>query len=198
MEPRTFAPTVTDGPEVEPLTVAEARLWLRIDNTVDDTTIARKITAARQIGEAHTGRAWITQTLAWKLPQWPADDELVLPKPPFQGLEKIEYYDVDGVLRTFASSNYFEVADLNEGLVTLKPAAVWPELQDGRPDPIVVTFLAGYGDEVGDIPGPYRSGFELLLTHLMRNRSQEETGTNIVPLVFGLEDCWAVDRVIPV
>lgn len=196
MDPRVYVPT-SAGPALEPITVDDARTWLKLSTSDDDATIARKIKAARVAGEHHTGRPWLTQTLTWNLDAWPEGRELELPRPPLQSVTSIKYYDVDGVQRTFAASNYFEVPDLDAGIVRLKPAADWPDLEADRPAAIEIVFVAGYGDALADVPADYLAGFELLLTHLMRNRSQEETGTNIVSLVYGLEDLWAPGRILP-
>ena len=53
------------APAAEPLTLAEAKLHLRVDDTADDALIGALITAARQHAEHDTRRALVTQT--WKL-----------------------------------------------------------------------------------------------------------------------------------
>ena len=53
------------GPGEEPVTLAEAKAWCRIDAADEDTLLTALIAAARLHVEALTGRALITQT--WRL-----------------------------------------------------------------------------------------------------------------------------------
>ena len=52
-------------PAVEPLTLAEAKSYLRVDTVDEDDTIAALIAAARLLVEAYARRALITQS--WRL-----------------------------------------------------------------------------------------------------------------------------------
>lgn len=52
--------------EVEPVTVAAARRWARIDEGEDDDTVTLCIAAARGKAEHTTGRRFVTQT--WSIP----------------------------------------------------------------------------------------------------------------------------------
>jgi uncharacterized phiE125 gp8 family phage protein len=52
-------------PSLEPVTLAEAKAFLRIEDSTEDQVVTDLITAARQYVENRTGRALITQT--WQL-----------------------------------------------------------------------------------------------------------------------------------
>ncbi len=60
------------APTEEPVSLAEAKLHLRVDYSNDDLLIAALITAARQHAENDTGRALVTQTWRQVLDQFPA------------------------------------------------------------------------------------------------------------------------------
>ena len=68
------------GPAVEPVTLGEAKAYLRVEHDADDDVIAALIAGARVHVEAQTRRALITQS--WRLIRdaWPADGRVaVLP-----------------------------------------------------------------------------------------------------------------------
>jgi uncharacterized phiE125 gp8 family phage protein len=62
------------APNAEPVSLAEAKLHLRVENSVteDDTLIAALIVAARQRAEVITRRAFVTQTWKTVIDQFPA------------------------------------------------------------------------------------------------------------------------------
>lgn len=190
---------VSAAPGAELLTLAEAKLWLKVTQDVTDDEIQDLMREAREAGEAHTGRTWLTSTLVLRLPAWPDDGAIEIPRPPLVSVTHVKYYDVDGVLQTLDAAKYRVVASREGGRVVLKGSAEWPDLEDdARPYPIEVTLVAGYGAAAAAVPGQYVSGWRLLLTHLFQNRSEEETGTNVARRVYGLEELWAYQRIVPI
>lgn len=191
-------------PAAEPLTLEEARTFLKVDADVteDDALISRILRAARQAGERETGRSWITQTLRLTLDAWPeatdsAPPTLILPRPPLVSVSSVQYYDVDGALQTLSASSYWVVPGKWEPRLVLKPTATWPELEDSRPAPILIDFVAGFGG-ASTVPGQYLAGLQLVLGHLYENRSEEVTGTVIAKLGLASDTLWSHARVIPV
>lgn len=190
---------VKTAPADEPLTRDEAKLWLKVTQDLQDAEIDSLLRECREAGEKHTGRTWLTSVLTLRLPCWPDDGVIEFPRPPLVSVASVKYYDPDGVLQTLSAASYFVTPSKDCGKLSLKGTAEWPDLEDeGRPYPIEVEFTAGAGASGAAIPGPYLSGFKLLLTHLFKNRAQEETGTNVAPRVYGLEELWAFERIVPV
>src|SRR5262245_1528310 len=59
-------------PAVEPLTLGEVKVHLRVDHTADDEDISDLITAARELCEEQSGRSLATQTWRLELDRFPA------------------------------------------------------------------------------------------------------------------------------
>ena len=59
----------TDDDSSEPITLSDAKLWCRVDNTAEDAVISALISAARQQVETDTGRQLGAQTWVWTIDQ---------------------------------------------------------------------------------------------------------------------------------
>jgi len=92
-------------PSVEPITLSEAKLHLRVIQDNEDALIESLITAAREYCEDFQNRAYVEQT--WKLTfdEWP-EFPFELPKPPLISVEKIEYKDDEGNVTEWDDDNY--------------------------------------------------------------------------------------------
>ncbi len=76
------------APTVEPISLTEAKLHLKVDGSDDNTLISALIETARRLAEAETKRAFITQT--WQMYLDSAAAEIRIPKPPLQSIESIK------------------------------------------------------------------------------------------------------------
>ncbi len=87
-----------NAPASEPVSLAEAKLYLRVEHDDDDDLIAALIAAARVQVEAQTRRALITQT--WRLTRdvWPAGGALPILPVPLREVTAIGVYDADGMI----------------------------------------------------------------------------------------------------
>lgn len=75
------------APAVEPVTLDEAKLHLKIDSAEDNALITALIITARDLAEKETKRAFISQT--WHMYKDDSPAEFELPKPPLQSLVSI-------------------------------------------------------------------------------------------------------------
>ena len=64
-------PLIVNGPAIEPIALADAKKWLKLETSDDDDVVGALITAARLMLEAQIRRMLITQT--WRLiyDRWP-------------------------------------------------------------------------------------------------------------------------------
>ena len=84
------------GPAVEPLSLDDAKAYLRVATSDDDDVITALIASARLHVEAQTRRALITQS--WRIVRdaWPADGIIRIVPVPLQAIAAARVYDVDG------------------------------------------------------------------------------------------------------
>lgn len=159
------------APAEEPVSLAEAKLHLRVDDTADDDLITALIVAARQRFESVTWRSLITQTLVLTLDEWPDDNCIKLPRPPLVSVSSVQYTDEDGNTSTFSSSNYLVSTAGEPGAIVLKSNADWPTATLQTVDGVSVTYVAGYGG-TEDVPQIIKQALLMLVAHWYENREE--------------------------
>lgn len=175
--------TLVTGPIAEPVTLAEVKLWARIDVAADDDLITALITAARRLLEQQYGRALLTQTWTLSLDEFPGGSGwywswldgrpsryqgtdysrpvIYLPRPPCVSVTSVEYIDGGGTLQTLSSTLY--QVDTTQEPARIAPAygCVWPVTRCPQTQAVRVTYIAGYGDAPGDVPETIKTALKL-------------------------------------
>jgi uncharacterized phiE125 gp8 family phage protein len=157
------------GPAVEPLTLAEAKMFLRIEHDDDDDVIGALIAAARTHIEQKTRRALIAQS--WRLVRdaWPADGRLAVTPVPLQQVAAARVHNEDG--STTAIDPQAFVVD-GAAAPAILAFASWSLPAPGRSVAgIEIDIDVGYGAEPADVPEPLRQAVRLLLAHWYENRA---------------------------
>jgi uncharacterized phiE125 gp8 family phage protein len=173
-------------PEVEPVTLAEAKAHLRLDTDADDAYVSALIAAARERVELFLRRALITQTLEYTLDGFPANRSFIysisaidMPRPPLQSVDAIRYVDTAGNTRVLASGDYVVDASSSEvGRVALAWNRFWPITRDSI-NSVVIRFVAGYGDSPEDVPQAIRQGILIEVSNLYENREDIAAGQSV-------------------
>lgn len=178
---------VTSAPAATPVSATEAKAHSRIDTSDDDTLVATLVEAATARAEAHTGLAFITQTLALHLDEWPCDGLIVVPRAPLVSVSSIVYRATDGTLTTLDSAAYQVVTASKPGRIAPAYGYQWPTLR-GTLDDVVVTFVAGYGAAGSSVPADIRAAILLMFGELYDNREGFVTGTIATPLPMAAEN----------
>lgn len=201
----------TSAPAVEPVTLAEAKAHLRVDQVSDDGLIADLIKAARQACEAFTGRAFIARDISLYLDRWPGGKgeewweglregaflsgyagEVRLPRPPLFTVTDLRVYDANGVATPFLSSGYFVDATGVSGRIVLKDGI--PPPSPGRvANGIEVRYTAGYGTAASALPAPLREAVKQVTARFYDNRG-DEAGS--APLPFAAQGLLQPYRVL--
>lgn len=158
------------GPVVEPVTLQEAKLHMRVDIDTDDALIAALITAAREHLET-TSRpqlAMLTQTWRYLADAWPTSDVLQLRPYPLQSVSSINYTDEDGATTTMSSSDYQVDTYSQPGRIYITDG--WPSTTLQDMNGLAIEFVAGYGDTASSMPQQMRQALLLLVSHWYENR----------------------------
>ena len=184
---------VVTPPAAEPVSLAEAKLHLRVDGDAEDSLIALQISAVREQVELEARRSLMTQTLAVRLAEWPLYDRLALPQPPLQSVTHIKYTDEDGTLFTMSASDYVVYPDPEPGHIVLKSSTNWPSVDLMPGESIVITYVAGYGAATA-VPARYKQAILLLLGHWYENRESVVVGTITGELPMAVRALLDVDR----
>lgn len=138
------------GPAVEPVTLAEAKLAARVDGTEFDALLPSLIKAAREQAEQQLNRSLITQTWELVLDEFPAD-EIELGWPTVQGIVSLSYVNPDGDTVNLDSSLYVLDSENLPGWVLPAAGQSWPATYD-TVNAVRVRFLAGYGEDGSSVP----------------------------------------------
>ena len=160
---------ISTPPAEEPVSVSEIKTHLRIDVSDEDTLLAGYISAAREMCETISRRAFVTQTIQTRFMMWPASGRFMLPRPPLQSVTSISYTDSAGVSSTMSSSDYIVYSAPEPGQIILGYGKSWPTatLQPGPS--ILIEYVAGYG-VASAVPQRYKQAIMLLAGHYFENR----------------------------
>ncbi len=160
--------TLITPPSVEPLSLAEAKDFLRVEHDDDDDVIAALIAGSRIHVEAQTRRALITQTRRIVRDAWPAAGVLSVLPAPLRALVAVRIYRHDNTTQDVGIEGFGVDAVSAPGIILVPDGVPAPQRATSG---IELDIEAGYGDEAGDVPEPLRQAIRLLLAHWYENRS---------------------------
>lgn len=178
-----------EPPALEPVSLDEAKLYLRVDNSAEDDAITLLIAAACGLFERETGLILIRQSWQLTLDKWPvrsADSHrrVYLPLRPILALSSL-VVSVGGEAVNIPETDYhLDPAAEPPRLVELV-AGLWPK-PDVPAAGITIDFDAGFGDGVDDAPAPLRLVVLKLIAEAYENRGVVEPGAALTPGVIDL------------
>ena len=169
-------------PAVEPVSLAQAKNFLRVSITDDDDLIGFLITAAREACESFCNRSFAIKSYLQSLDSFPYYTDTVMSQmayppsyyslpmysttlwnysqmiklyyPPCIEVQGIDYTDTDGVNQTLLQDEDFLLDNIWEpSRIFPMPGAMWPPCLY-VPNAVRIRFTAGFGDTVSVDPAP--------------------------------------------
>ena len=136
-------------PAVLAVSLADAKLDLRIDGDDLDNSITRWIKGITMAAEHETGRAFVHQDWSVTLDKFP--DAIRLDRAPVAEVLSLKFYDADNVLQTLHPDDMYLDKITEPGYLVPAAGKAWPATYS-RPNALVVTYRAGYGPTDATVP----------------------------------------------
>jgi uncharacterized phiE125 gp8 family phage protein len=160
-------PLLIAGPALEPLSLSQTKIFLKIDGTDDDDLVTTLITAARLMVEASSGRVLVSQTWRLVLDEWPYDSALRLPVAPVSSIAAARVFDAASNPQVVAAN----VLVLEQGNDPPLIRVVLPPPPIGRLSRgLEIDVVAGFGPAATDVPAPLRQAVLRLVARWFENR----------------------------
>lgn len=190
-----WAAKQTVAPTTEPVSLADAKLHLRVDTPDDDALIQNLIQSAREYIEMRTGLALMTQTWVLQLDRFPRTDRvelwpspgvplgaIILPRNPVQSVSSVVWVDQNASPTTVSPSTYTVDTTSNPSRIGLTYNSSWPNLSSpglAMMGGVQVTFVAGFPSTV---PSNLKTALDLLVGHWYINREEVAVDNRLVAI----------------
>lgn len=178
------------GPVAEPLTLAEAKNHLRVDDafTADDAYITGLISAVREYAEHLTQAHFVTQQwqqiqdsfghytfnfgglLSGKQYSLPSN-AILLQKGPVVSVDSIDYLDTARTPRTMPATDYTVDLYGSPARITPQFGKIWP-IPLPEINAVKITFTTGYGNAAA-VPAGLKHWMKIRLDTLYNHRGEE-------------------------
>jgi uncharacterized phiE125 gp8 family phage protein len=168
-----LTPTVLVPPTAEPITLAEAKVQVKMEPgeaSTEDDYLLDCIAAAREWCEGHTGRSFYEQTLQVSLDDWPRSRVVELPRAtPLRSITSVTYRDSDETEQNFADLAADTASVPGRLLITTLSSPSLSDICSGR---VKVVYVAGQevGSPQNTVPRSIKQAVKLLVGHLYYNR----------------------------
>jgi uncharacterized phiE125 gp8 family phage protein len=155
----------------EPITLTEAKNFLRVDHDDDNNLISALITAARQMCEEYTRRILVTTTVDEYFDEFPTNNWsglsniIYLSRGPVASISSVKYVDEIGSEVTVPRTAY--VADVISEPARIQSTAGWFS-GAGVVNQVIVRYVVG--SDVSAIPKPLIQGMMLVISDLYDQR----------------------------
>ena len=169
-------------PTSEPVSLAEAKLALRVTDTVEEALISRLIIAARQRLERALSLSLIAATYRETFDRWVSRRQgsgaYRLRMGPLLSITAIRVADSLGNLAAIDPGLYRARIATRPGLIA-PTAAGLPEAGIGSGG-LQVDYRVGFGETSADVPEPLRQALLALVAHGFENRDEAKAPIGLV------------------
>lgn len=183
------------------LSLADAKVHLRVDGTDEDDLIEALIDGVTDQIEGYCHRSLLTQTWRYSIDAWPWKSALAypatvdrawfwnrpwsyfmepiyLPRPPLVQVLSLTYRDLTDQQLTLDPATYRVDTDGLPGTISLAYNQSWPNALIER-SAIQITYTAGFGDTADKLPKAIIAAAKLMLGHLYMLRESHVVGMTI-------------------
>ena len=140
--------TLLTAPTGLPVTLAEAKDDLRIDDASQDAVVTAWLAGITDYTEHRLGRALLTQT--WRVWADVFPDAFMVPRPPAASVTAIRYFDSANVQQTINPADFTLDAAKLPGWIVPAAGKAWPATYD-RINACWADVICGYGT-ADDVP----------------------------------------------
>ena len=196
-------------PAGEPISLAEAKLHLRVDFDDDDSLIQVLISAARQAAETLTNRQLVTARWRMVLDSFPGPSlmgvpagqtftlpghAILLTKSPVTSVVEIRYLDMAGIWQVMPAAHYTVDSACEPARITPVFGQIWP-IALPQIGAVSVIFDTGYGN-ASAVPEGIKTWIKLRVGSLYVHREEVASMTrgriDPLPFIDGLLDPYKV------
>jgi uncharacterized phiE125 gp8 family phage protein len=152
--------TRTVAPASEPVTLAEAKLYLRVDQTTEDALISDLIVAARMMAEGWLKKSLISQS--WKLSYDDGiPDYVPLPMGPVSAIASVVLVNRDASTSTVSAGSYY--LNAAQDALMMDNALIAHRIE--------INYSTGYG-AASAVPKPIKQGMLCHIAALYDSRGE--------------------------
>lgn len=167
---------IQTAPAAEPVSLSDAKLFLKVDSSTDDDLITSLISVARVQVENYLNRKLITQTWDYFLDSFPCDNsnqwwdgvkdgalnqlhgsknDIDIPLSPVSSITHLKTYDETDTAYTMSSSDYYADIKANQfSRLSLRTGSSWPSTALRVANGIEIRAVVGYGASGSNVPAP--------------------------------------------
>lgn len=158
-------------PVGEPVSLDEAKAFLRVTIDAEDVLIASLITAVRQRVEAELGLALLTTAFRQTFDQ-PPDGAIALLRGPLISVESVAVCGVAGFAAVDPAAYQPTFGDLQPRIAPLN--LVWPT-PNAPVGGVRIDYTAGFGPSADAVPGSLKQAILALVAHGFDHRGEADT-----------------------
>ena len=170
--PVPIAAVLLAGPTLEPVTLVDAKAWLRLSTSDEDDVVTGLIAAARHAVEHATRRRLMTQSWTLVLDRWPVFGPLWLPIAPLRAITGFRLFDDTDVATSLDPATLRLVGLPDRPRLLLGQGLPKPGRREAG---IEIDVTVGYGAAATDVPAPLRQAIRMLAARWYENRAAAAT-----------------------
>ena len=175
-----MASVLFTAPIIEPITLDDVKLHLRVDGTDEDEYLEGLIKTAREQVETLTQRALLTQTWDYFLDSWPDENYIKLPFGNLVSVTSVKYKDSAGTETTMVVTTAYLVETNGDqcGRIVLPYMVSWPVVTLYPSNPITVRFVCGW-TTAELVPFRIKEAIKMICSKHYESRGEDVVGQTV-------------------